>query len=107
LRDVAGRGIIRDGFPATISIDRQFPAWHPGEMDRRRHVTCNIQCSGGKCDRRMVDVRLETLPQDLPWSMIARRLVCKQCGTAGSVNIVPNWHDRNGAAVPFSKHWKT
>jgi hypothetical protein len=55
----------------------------------------------------MVDVRLETLPQDLPWSMIARRLVCKQCGTAGSVNIVPNWHDRNGAAVPFSKHWKT
>jgi hypothetical protein len=25
----------------------------------------------------MVDVPLNTLPQDLPWSAIARRLVCK------------------------------
>jgi hypothetical protein len=55
----------------------------------------------------MVDVRLDTLPQDLPWSAIARRLVCKECGTAGSVNIVPNWHDRTAAAVPFTRHWKT
>ena len=37
------------------------------------HVTCNIRCSGGKCDRRMVDVRLDTLPQDLPWSKIDRK----------------------------------
>ena len=49
----------------------------------------------------MVDVRLETLPQDLPWSTIGRRLVCKNCGAAGSVNIVPNWHDRVGHAVRF------
>jgi hypothetical protein len=55
----------------------------------------------------MVDVRLDTLPQDLPWSKIGARLVCKQCGTAGFVNIVPNWHDRAGHAVPFTKHWKT
>jgi hypothetical protein len=33
-----------------------------------------IPCSGGRCDRRMVDVRLDTLPQDLPWSEIGRRL---------------------------------
>jgi hypothetical protein len=53
----------------------------------------------------MVDVRLDTLPQDLPWSTIGRRLVCKECGVEGSVNIVPNWHDRAGH-VPFTKHWK-
>jgi hypothetical protein len=30
-----------------------------------------------------------------------------ECGEAGSVNIVPNWHDRAGQAVPFTKLWKT
>ncbi|MFB9268358.1 hypothetical protein ACFFWD_35455 [Bradyrhizobium erythrophlei] len=25
------------------------------------------------------------------------------CGAAGSANIVPNWHDRTGHAVPFTK----
>jgi len=55
----------------------------------------------------MVDVRLDTLPQNQPWSVVGRRFVCKQCGAAGSVNIVPNWHDRAGQAVPFTKHWKT
>jgi hypothetical protein len=30
----------------------------------------------------MIDVRLDTLPQDLPWSTIGRRLVCKECGAA-------------------------
>jgi hypothetical protein len=78
-------------------------------MDRGCHVNCNIQYSGRKCDRRMrmVDVRLDTLPQDQRWSVVGRRLVCKDCGVAGSVNIVPNWHDRAGQAVPFTKHWKT
>jgi hypothetical protein len=55
----------------------------------------------------MVDVRLATLPQDMPWSTIGRRLVCKECGTAGSVNVVPNWHDMTTRAVPFTRHWKT
>jgi len=55
----------------------------------------------------MIDVRLDTLPQYLPWSKIGRRLVCKQCGVAGSVHIVPNWHDRAGHAVPFTQHWKS
>jgi hypothetical protein len=64
---------------------------------------CNIQCSGVKCDRRVVDVRLDTLPQNLPWPTIGWRLVCKECGTAGSVDIVPNWHDMTNARVPFSK----
>jgi hypothetical protein len=85
----------------------KYPPGGPAEWIADGHVTCNIQCSAGKCDRRMVDVRLDTLPQNLPWSTIGSRLVCKQCGTAGSVNIVPNWHDRNGGAVPFTKHWKT
>jgi len=53
----------------------------------------------------MVDVRLDTLPQRLPWSKIGRRMVCAQCGVAGSVNIVPNWHDMKNARVPFSKSW--
>jgi hypothetical protein len=35
-----------------------------------------------------------------------RRLVCKECGTAGSVNIVPNWHDMTKHVVPFTRHWK-
>jgi hypothetical protein len=48
----------------------------------------------------MVDVRLDTLPQ-------ARRLVCEECGVAGSVNIVPNWHDGVSHAVPFTRHWKS
>jgi hypothetical protein len=82
-----------------------YPLGTPAKWIADGHVTCNIQCSA-KCDRRMVDVRLDILPQDLPWSTIGRRLVCKECGTAGSVNIVPNWHDRVGAAVPFTKHWK-
>jgi hypothetical protein len=55
----------------------------------------------------LVDVRLDTLPQHLAWSSIGRRLVCKECGVKGSVHIVPNWHDRIGSAVPFTKHWKT
>ena len=83
-----------------------YPLGTPAKWIADGHVTCNIQCSA-KCDRRMVDVRLDALPQDLPWSTIGRRLVCKECGTAGSVNIVPNWHDRVGHAVPFSRHWKT
>jgi hypothetical protein len=79
----------------------------PAEWIADGHVTCNIQCSGAKCDRRLVDVRLDTLPQALPWSTISRRLVCKECGVKGSVHIVPNWHDRIGSAGPFTRHWKT
>jgi len=85
----------------------KYPPGGPAEWLADGHVTRNIQCSGGSCDRRMVDVRLDTLPQDQPWSVVGRRLVCKQCGIAGSVNIVPNWHDRIGRTVPFTRHWKT
>jgi hypothetical protein len=80
-----------------------YPPGSPAEWLADGHVTCNIQCRG--CDR-MVDVRLDTLPQDLPWLTIGWRLVCKECGSAGSVNIAPNWHDRVGHAVPFTRHWK-
>ena len=85
----------------------KYPPGGPAEWLADGHVTCNIQCSGGSCDRRMVDVRLDTLPQDQPWSVVGGRLVRKQCGIAGSVNIVPNWHDRIGRTVPFTRHWKT
>jgi hypothetical protein len=85
----------------------KYPPGGPAEWIADGHVTCNIQCSSGNCDRRMVDVRLDILPQDLPWSKIGRRLVCKECGTAVSVNIVPNWHDMTKHVVPFTRHWKT
>ena len=78
----------------TVSRVDEYPPGSPAEWLADGHVTCSIQCSGGKCDHRMVDVRLDTLPQDLTWSSIGRRLLCKECGAAGSVNIVPNWHDR-------------
>jgi hypothetical protein len=57
------------------------------------------------CDR-LVDVRLDTLPQDRSWSQIGGRLVCTEFGAAGSVNIMPNWHDRQNASVPFAKGWQ-
>jgi hypothetical protein len=37
------------------------PPGSPAEWLADGHVTCNIQCSGGTCNRRMVDVRLDTL----------------------------------------------
>jgi hypothetical protein len=54
----------------------------------------------------MVDVRLDTLPRDQPWSRIGPNLLCTECGAPGAVNIVPNWHDKKGYARPFSKDWK-
>jgi hypothetical protein len=82
----------------------KYPPGGPADWIADGHVTCNIQC---RCDRRMVDVRLDTLPQDQPWSVVGRRLVCKKCGVEVLVHIVPNWHDRIGKAVPFTRHWKT
>jgi hypothetical protein len=72
-----------------------YPLGTPGSWMAEGHVTCSIQCSARTCDRRhSIDLRLDTLPQNLPSAAIATRLVCKECGTAGSVNIVPNWPDR-------------
>jgi hypothetical protein len=84
----------------------KYPPGGPAEWLADGHVACSIQCSGGKCDRRMVDVRLDTFPQHLPWSKIGPRLVCSNCGAAGSAHIVPNWHDRAGHAVPFTSNGK-
>ncbi len=75
-----------------------FPPGSPAEWLADGHVTCSIQCRSGECDRRIVDVRLDILPQDQPWSRVSWRLVCRKCGGAGSVNIVPNWHDMIGRA---------
>lgn len=80
-----------------------FPPGSPGDWIAGGHVTCNIQCDG--CPR-MVDVRLDTLPQDRPWSRMGRSLVCKACG-AGASNIAPNWHDMPGRAAPFTPRWKS
>lgn len=81
-----------------------YPPGSPSDWVADGHVTCNIQCHGG-CGRR-VDFRLKALPQDRPWSRVGWCLVCTVCGTAGAVNIVPNWHDRIGYAAPFSKGWR-
>ena len=81
----------------------KYPPGSPAEWLAEGHVTCNLTCLSGKCDRRMVDIRLDTLPQDQPWSIVGWRLVCKQCGGAGSVHITANWHDRVGHPIPFSK----
>ncbi|MET4607565.1 hypothetical protein ABIB90_007069 [Bradyrhizobium sp. JR4.1] len=64
-----------------------YPPRSPAEWLAEGHVTCNIQCLNGRCDRR-VDVRLETLPQDQPWSSVGLRMVCSACGAAGSVHNV-------------------
>jgi hypothetical protein len=54
----------------------------------------------------MVDVRLDALPQDQPWSVVGWRSVCKQCCAAGSVNITPNWHDMPARRAPFPRGWE-
>jgi hypothetical protein len=36
---------------------------------------------------RMVDVRLDTLPQDQPWSRIGPNLLCTEGVAPGAVNI--------------------
>ena len=65
----------------------------------------SIQRLNGEC-KRMVDVRLDTPPQDQPWSRIGPNLLCTECGAPGAVNIVPKRHDRRGHAVPlFSRDW--
>jgi hypothetical protein len=40
------------------------------------------------------------------WSRVGPALLCTECGVPGAVNIVPNWHDRIGHALPFSRKWK-
>jgi hypothetical protein len=85
----------------------RYPPRSPADWIADGHVTCSIQCSSGKCRHRMVDVRLDALPQHQPWTTIGRRLICKRCGVVGAANIVPNWHDMRGRAVPFTRQWKT
>ncbi len=106
-------GFSRAAIGATIDLmgQRRYTKWSghylpgsPAELIAEGHVTCHIQCHGG-CGRS-VDVRLDALPQDQPWSRVGWRLVRMVCGAAGSVNIVPNWHDKAGHAVPFTKGWK-
>jgi hypothetical protein len=82
-----------------------YPPGSPAQWLAEGHVTCNVQCLNGHC-RHVVDVRLDTLPQDQPWSRVGRNMICTECGAPGAVNIVPNWHDRKGHALPFSKGWK-
>ncbi len=71
----------------------RYPPGSPAEWLADGHVTCSIHCLMGDC-KHVVDVRLDTFPCDQPWSIVGRRLVCGKCGTPGTVNIVPNWHDR-------------
>ena len=82
----------------------RYPPGGPAEWISEGHVTCSIRCLNGDC-KRLVDVRLDTLPQDRPWSRIGANLLCTECGEPGAVNIVPNWHDRRGHALPFTRDW--
>jgi len=77
----------------------------PAESIADGHVTCCVQCLGGECSKRMVDIRLDTLPQDQPWSVVGWCFVCEACGYAGSVNITPNWHDMPERKAPFTPGW--
>jgi hypothetical protein len=88
-------------------MDEQASPRSPADWIADGQATCSIQCSSGRCRHRMVDVRLDTLPQDQPWTTVGRRLVCKQCGAAGAVKIASNWHDMTTRAVPFTRRWKT
>ncbi|WP_409188793.1 hypothetical protein [Bradyrhizobium sp. RDM4] len=80
----------------------RFPLGTPADWIADGHVTCNVQCNG--C-ARMVDVRLDALPQGRPWAQVARSMVCQACG-AGASNVVPNWHDMPDRAVPFTRKWR-
>jgi hypothetical protein len=48
------------------------------------------------------DIRLDTLPQDVPWSKLGPRKTCRRCGTVGAANVVPNWHDPSFEAMPLA-----
>jgi hypothetical protein len=79
-------GIYRNG--GTLStladldndFDGQANTLPAAQRNGSPMVTCNIQCSGGKGDHRIVAVRFDTLPHDLPGRLSA--LVCKGCGVA-------------------------
>ena len=81
----------------------RYPPGSPAEWVAGGHVTCSIGCLNGAC-KHVVDVRLDTLPQDQPWSRVGRNLLCTGCGAPGAVNIVPNWYDRVERVLPSG--WK-
>ena len=45
----------------------RYPAGSPAEWLADSRVMCSIRCLMGDC-KHMVDVRLDTLPQDQPWA---------------------------------------
>lgn len=63
-------------------------------------MTCSIQCSAGKCDRRMSTPTRYPAPEP-GLAGNRRRLICKAFGTTGAVNIVLNWHDMNHVGLHF------
>ena len=69
--------------------ESRWPLGSPGEWIADGHVTCSVQCTSRKCNRSFVDIRLETLPPDLPWTDLGPRMACRQCGTVGAVTVVP------------------
>ena len=83
-----------------------LPMESPAEMLADGHVTCSISCLNGDC-RHAANIRLSTLPKDQHWPRIRRRLLCVGCGSRDTVNVTPNWHDRIGHAIPFTREWKT
>jgi hypothetical protein len=82
-------------------LESRWPLGTPGERIAEGHFTCAVQCTSRKCSRNSIDIRLETLPTDLPWTVLGPRMACRQCGTVGAVNVVPNWYDRAFQTMPL------
>ena len=102
LSGTAPDALMRGSVSYWANIERT----HRQAAQAARLRCCRSRKVYGGCNRS-VDVRPDTLPQDRPWSRVGWCLVCKECGAAASVNIVPNWHDMRGHAVPFSRSWKS
>ena len=81
--------------------DNRWPLGSPGEWLAEGHVTCAVRCTSRKCNHYSVDIKLDTLPLDKQWSVLGPRMACSQCRTVGSVNVIPNWHDRAFEVKPL------
>lgn len=59
-RRLLGSWILLDEATGEQMVTRNL-----GEWIAERHVTCSVQCCSRKCNRSFVDIRLDTLPQNI------------------------------------------
>jgi hypothetical protein len=65
------------------------------------HIDCSRQYIGKLEAEGVIQRRGNGFPLDQ-----SRVAYLRYLRRGGPVNIVPNWHDMNGHAVPFSRSWK-